>query len=887
MRSARRKQSTSQRKRLRCRIGEDGLRCDLSEQQGERKIRNESVEPGCYVDLAQKVWHCPHIPALHGRQVDSVVNYQTDKKFGQGWAWVGEKKVPVAAFPVAVGRRASSRGAKMKTKKNPLTSFLSRFGFGRSERILPRTSSYPPCKVLKCPPGQHCKCTSQLGGGETCQCVADYTALPGRQVGGRRFAGPGGRSAGPGTQYPVMTSVPPTARLTEVPPTATLQTNPGRPRTTPFLRRANPSILLPALNKPGKKARSVHEVTHMATQHNNQGLAGGQQASGQHCVLVGHFFKNSPYHTWPPPPIPSTAVDVRDSVWNVGTDICGEHPCPSGYHLRYYLYRDGVFAGTRVKSWCQKTGSSQPPPWDPNRFVDPSTPVDPPFPAPGGGQAMAMVPGTQAGVHCVSTGTYKKYGLNKKWPPPPYPASAIKLYEGTGVWEEGGPWPCDFECPPGYYISYYDYDDKHVGIGRWHYKIAVYCLKQGSSQPPPWDPNRFADPSTPVDPPFPAPGGGRLSSGGRTPLGAFMRRGNPQHAGVDPAFVMTPRGPTDPGSFIPLPPGPTDSGFQPGDDCCYDADEGRLSCPSIPEIDGVTVQIVTEFTYQDGRRGVSVTLPSGEGIRVPICRPSSDTPPPEFCCVDTQTMMIVCLTPSHPWHGVDVSTTGNCYVDENGDGQCEITIGGDTYVLRVCDGEPDDDPGEEPDPVTCCYLKSTNQIVCEDTTHQWHLLEPPAGTVTTGMRNGVEYAYISVSGDDHVQMPVCPEEDPEEVPFDCCYLKSTRQIVCADEGHAWHRLHVPDEMVEITVNGDGSETARVMIPGTDPVTMIVCPEPEVDCPPGTRLDEHGNCVPPPPKKKPKGFCPPLRRRKSTWQPKKKACCDGCASGEKKCCGDKH
>lgn len=221
-------------------------------------------------------------------------------------------------------------------------------------------------------------------------------------------------------------------------------------------------------------------------------------------------------------------------------------------------------------------------------------------------------------------------------------------------------------------------------------------------------------------------------------------------------------------------------------DCCYDPSTGKLVCSSSMELNGQDADVVTEFVLPDGRKGVSVAVANGDNIRVPYCRPPTKEPPTGICCVNEKTMRIECDDTSHPWHGVDVSLVASCY----------------------------DDP-------------------------------------TTGAR----LCFVDISGDANTILPVCDSIgnltwDPgtDEPPsYDCCFMKSTMTIICADASAPLHGIVVPAATVSFG-GTPGNEWAEVNLGGDEKQRMPVCDEPgftDTPCPPGTTRDPiTGLCSPP-------------------------------------------
>lgn len=102
--------------------------------------------------------------------------------------------------------------------------------------------------------------------------------------------------------------------------------------------------------------------------------------------------------------------------------------------------------------------------------------------------------------------------------------------------------------------------------------------------------------------------------------------------GVSVASDQLPGG----GTRVPICPPPEEEPEIP--DCCFDESTGTLLCPGQPW-NHLPVQVVTAFTFPDGRSGVSVVadqLPGG-GIRVPLCPPVDCPECPPGTYLDTRT----------------------------------------------------------------------------------------------------------------------------------------------------------------------------------------------------------------------------------------------------------
>lgn len=87
---------------------------------------------------------------------------------------------------------------------------------------------------------------------------------------------------------------------------------------------------------------------------------------------------------------------------------------------------------------------------------------------------------------------------------PAVPGSWILQADYPSAWFTD---PCAASCDPGYYIYVQRYRRQPGGVEH----SRVYCAPQGTTPQPPWDPDVFVDPSSPPDPPFPAPGTRGLS----------------------------------------------------------------------------------------------------------------------------------------------------------------------------------------------------------------------------------------------------------------------------------------------------------------------------------------------------------------------------------------
>jgi len=133
------------------------------------------------------------------------------------------------------------------------------------------------------------------------------------------------------------------------------------------------------------------------------------------------------------------------------------------------------------------------------------------------------------------------------------------------------------------------------------------------------------------------------------------------------------------------------NGLAPGSgipqDCCFDGVTSKVVCSSSMELNGQSATVTNEFQLDDGTRMAVVQLEDGSQLTIPLCRPTTQQPPVS-CCVDEDTMRLVCDDPDHPWNGVDVSLVSNCYDDpQTGTRMCFVDLGGDANViLPACSG---------------------------------------------------------------------------------------------------------------------------------------------------------------------------------------------------------
>lgn len=75
-------------------------------------------------------------------------------------------------------------------------------------------------------------------------------------------------------------------------------------------------------------------------------------------------------------------------------------------------------------------------------------------------------------------------------------------------------------------------------------------------------------------------------------------------------------------------------------ECCYDADTMQIRCTADPSLDGTTAAVLSSWRNDAGEVWVWATWPGG-GARMPLC-PGQVECPPQFCCVNVESMRYVC-----------------------------------------------------------------------------------------------------------------------------------------------------------------------------------------------------------------------------------------------------
>jgi len=118
-------------------------------------------------------------------------------------------------------------------------------------------------------------------------------------------------------------------------------------------------------------------------------------------------------------------------------------------------------------------------------------------------------------------------------------------------------------------------------------------------------------------------------------------------------------------------------------DCCYDGKLQVLVCPNDPDLNGKPAGVVSTFQGEDGRTWVQVSWDGG-GARMPLC---TEECPPQFCCVNVQTMTFVCADGAlndTPADVVDVITVAGFNMAVLSDGTRVPVCGGDCPPPKYC-----------------------------------------------------------------------------------------------------------------------------------------------------------------------------------------------------------
>jgi len=139
-------------------------------------------------------------------------------------------------------------------------------------------------------------------------------------------------------------------------------------------------------------------------------------------------------------------------------------------------------------------------------------------------------------------------------------------------------------------------------------------------------------------------------------------------------------------------------------DCCYDPTTETIVCPGN-ELDGAAAGIVASWVSADGQIYVWAVWQGG-GARMPLC-PGTDECPPVFCCVNLQTLTLVC--PGKPeLNGTPAEVTD--FVMEDGytwgvyaDGTRIPTCGQRCPPPQLCPDCPTCPPGQFLSPDGTCH----------------------------------------------------------------------------------------------------------------------------------------------------------------------------------------
>lgn len=218
--------------------------------------------------------------------------------------------------------------------------------------------------------------------------------------------------------------------------------------------------------------------------------------------------------------------------------------------------------------------------------------------------------------------------------------------------------------------------------------------------------------------------------------------------------------------------------------CCVDLETSTLVCEG-DEYHGLIVEIVNEDEI-DGMKIASVEHPDlpGGGARMPICvpmdkpkRPPVERPPadrvPSDCCIDEESLAIVCADPTHSQHGRSVKDIFKGCVDKIDGRYCRLKVGDRMVELPVCHVPPPPPPDidEVPEaPVLCCYDVESGTLVCPKT--MYHGLKVDAVTMTE-LPDGTQIASVehpSLPGGG-LRAPMCapirrPAPEPRPRPYE-------------------------------------------------------------------------------------------------------------------------
>lgn len=118
-------------------------------------------------------------------------------------------------------------------------------------------------------------------------------------------------------------------------------------------------------------------------------------------------------------------------------------------------------------------------------------------------------------------------------------------------------------------------------------------------------------------------------------------------------------------------------------DCCYDGKLQVLVCPNDPDLNGKPAGVIKTFQGEDGRTWVQVAWDGG-GASMPLC---TEECPPQFCCVNIDTMTFVCADGAlndQPADVVDIITVAGFNTAVLSDGTRVPVCGGDCPPPKYC-----------------------------------------------------------------------------------------------------------------------------------------------------------------------------------------------------------
>lgn len=225
------------------------------------------------------------------------------------------------------------------------------------------------------------------------------------------------------------------------------------------------------------------------------------------------------------------------------------------------------------------------------------------------------------------------------------------------------------------------------------------------------------------------------------------------------------------------------------------------------------------------RRGVkklrkrNVQKPSTPGGSIgPGPKKATPKDQPGDCCADTDAMILVCTSDSHPLHGAVILSVDT--IHDNG-----------LVTLTYRDPQGVTKSGRFPlceMPSDCCYDAVKGVIVCDDPNDPKH--GKPAD-MTDDLGNGFVYVCGALDPDSSAQtcirLPLCPDEPPEE----CCYDAVNDVLVCTVAGHPLHGQK--PQIVKTTKDARGRDAVVAVHPGLNDGNRTViplCPEqPPPEC----------------------------------------------------------